>query len=263
MIPLHDNVPTRHLPILTVALIVINLAVFVWAEHAPAERLPTNLGIPVKVSGFTAVTAEYGFVPCEIESRCAHGDDEILLGQDQLGRPVYGHVHHIPVLASVFTAMFMHGSWEHVLGNMLFLWIFGNNIEDRVGRRRYLIFYALGGLAASLLQFLSGPTSDLPNIGASGAIAAVLGGYLVLYPKAAVITYIPPIFLIPLPAVLFLIGWILLQVYSASSSQVGGGGVAYYAHIGGFAFGLLTIRWWVGRNERRPTPPAPPSAWPA
>jgi membrane associated rhomboid family serine protease len=262
MIPLKDNVPTRRLPILTVALVVANLAIFVWAQNSPAQRLPTNLGVPLKVSGFTAVTAEYGFVPCEVRSDCPHGNDSILLGQAENGAQVYAHVHHVPVVASVFTAMFMHGSWEHVLGNMLFLWIFGNNIEDRVGRRRFLLFYVIGGLAAALLQFVAGPGSDVPNIGASGAIAAVLGGYLVLYPKAAVITFIPPFFFIPLPAVLFLIGWILLQVYAAGAVQVGtaGGGVAYYAHIGGFAFGLLTIRWWVRQSERRAPPP---SAWPA
>ena len=173
---------------------------------------------------------------------------------------MYAHVHHVPVLASVFTSMFMHGSWEHVLGNMLFLWIFGNNIEDRLGRRRFIVFYLLGGLAAAVLQFLAGPSSDVPNIGASGAIAAVLGGYLVLYPRAAVITFIPPFFFFPLPAVLFLLGWILLQVYSAGSVQVGsaGGGVAYFAHIGGFIFGLLTIRWWVraGRAAARSPGPA-------
>jgi membrane associated rhomboid family serine protease len=261
MIPLKDNVPTRHLPILTLALIVANLAIFVWAEHAPAERLPTTLGVPLRVSGFTAVTAEFGFVPCEVQDRCPHGQDTILLGYDN-SRPVYAHVHHVPVLASVITAMFMHGSWEHVLGNMLFLWIFGNNIEDRLGRRRFLVFYLLGGLTAALLQFLSGPGSDVPNIGASGAIAAVLGGYLILYPRAAVITYIPPIFFFPLPAVLFLIGWIVLQIYAVGSVQVGsaGGGVAYYAHIGGFVFGLATIRWWVRQNDGRARPPA---AWPA
>ncbi|MEP6641212.1 MAG: rhomboid family intramembrane serine protease [Gaiellales bacterium] len=256
MIPLKDNVPTRRLPILTVALIVAIVAIFAWAEHAPAERLATTLGVPLRVSGFTAVTAEYGFVPCEVTQSCPHGDDRILLGEDQLGRPVYAHVHHVPVLASVFTSMFMHGSWEHVLGNMLFLWIFGNNIEDRLGRRRFIVFYLLGGLAAAVLQFLAGPGSDVPNIGASGAIAAVLGGYLVLYPRAAVITFIPPFFFFPLPAVLFLLGWILLQVYSAGSGQVGsaGGGIAYFAHIGGFIFGLLTIRWWVQWAERPPTP---------
>ena len=169
---------------------------------------------------------------------------------------MYAHVHHVPVLASVVTAMFMHGSWEHVLGNMLFLWIFGNNIEDRLGRRRFILFYLLGGLAAAVLQFAAGPNSDVPNIGASGAIAAVLGGYLVLYPRAAVVTFIPPFFF-PLPAVFFLLGWILLQVYAAGSVQVGsaGGGIAYFAHIGGFVFGLLTIRWWAGRpTARRPQP---------
>jgi membrane associated rhomboid family serine protease len=261
MIPLKDNVPTRHVPILTLALIVANLAIFVWAQHAPAERLPTSLGVPLRVSGFTAVTAEFGFVPCEVQDRCPHGEDTILLGYDN-GRPVYARVHHVAVLASVFTAMFMHGSWEHVLGNMLFLWIFGHNIEDRVGRRRFLVFYLLGGLMAALVQFLSGPGSDVPNIGASGAIAAVLGGYLILYPRAAVITYIPPIFFFPLPAVLFLIGWIVLQIYAVGYMQVGsaGGGVAYFAHIGGFLFGLATIRWWVRQNEGRARPPA---AWPA
>jgi rhomboid family protein len=258
MIPLKDNVPTRHFPILTIALIAANLAIFVWAQRAPAELLPTTLGLPVRVSGFTAVTAEYGFVPCELADRCPHGSDRVLLGRARDGREVYAAVHHVPVLLSVFTSMFMHGSWEHVLGNMLFLWIFGNNIEDRVGRRRFLIFYLLGGLTAAVLQFAAGPGSDVPNIGASGAIAAILGGYLVLYPRAGVITFVPPFFFFPLPAVLFLLGWIVLQVYAAGAGQVGtaGGGIAYYAHIGGFAFGLLTIRWWVQRNEGGRPPPA-------
>ncbi len=169
---------------------------------------------------------------------------------------MYAHVHHVPVLASVVTSMFMHGSWEHVLGNMLFLWIFGNNIEDRVGRRRFLVFYLLGGLAGGAARSsCPGPGSDVPNIGASGAIAAVLGGYLMLYPRAAVITYIPPIFLFPLPAVLFLVGWIVLQIYAVGTVQVGsaGGGVAYYAHIGGFVFGLLNDPL-VGAPERGPRP---------
>jgi membrane associated rhomboid family serine protease len=257
MIPLKDNVPTRRRPILTIALIVANLVIFVWAEQAPSQTLPTTLGRPISVSGFTAVTAEYGFVPCEVRGTCPHGQDAILLGTDAQGDLVFARVHHVPVLASVVTAMFMHGSWAHVLGNMLFLWIFGNNIEDRVGRRRFLAFYLLGGLAAAALQFAMGPSSDVPNIGASGAIAAVLGGYLVLYPRAFVITYIPPVFFVPLPAILFLLIWFGLQIAAAGSVQVGsaGGGVAYYAHIGGFAFGLLTIRWWV---QQRRTPPA---AW--
>jgi membrane associated rhomboid family serine protease len=193
-------------------------------------------------------------VPCEVTQRCPDGDDRVDLGRFANGRPAIVHVHHVPVLATLFTSMFMHGGWEHVLGNMLFLWIFGNNVEDRVGRKRFLLFYLLGGLAASGLQLVAGPSSDVPNIGASGAIAAVLGGYLLLYPTAGVITYIPPFFFVPLPAVLFLVGWFGLQVLAASSVQVGsaGGGVAYFAHIGGFLFGLATIRWWVRMNEPGP-----------
>jgi len=256
MIPLHDSVPTRRWPVLTIALIVANLAVFVWSQAASTQLLPSSRGL-VPVDGFTAVTAEYGFVPCELTMRCPHGDDTVQVGRfARDGAPAFVRVRHVPVVLTLFTSMFMHGGWEHVLGNMLFLWIFGNNIEDRVGRRRFLFFYLLGGLAASALQLVVGPASDVPNIGASGAIAAVLGGYLLLYPTAAVITFIPPFFFFPLPAVFFLVGWFLLQVFAASSVQVGsaGGGVAYFAHIGGFAFGLLTIRWWVRKNEPRPTP---------
>jgi membrane associated rhomboid family serine protease len=253
MIPLHDSVPTRRRPVLTVALIVVNLAVFIWSQGASTQHLPTNGGVQ-PVDGFTAVTAEYGFVPCELTMRCPQGDDRVAIGTFTDGRTAVARVHHVPVLLTVFTSMFMHGGWEHVLGNMLFLWIFGNNVEDRVGRRRFLLFYLLGGLAAAGLQLAAGPSSDVPNIGASGAIAAVLGGYLLLYPTAAVVTYIPPFFFIPLPAVFFLVGWFGLQILAASSVQVGsaGGGVAYFAHIGGFAFGLLTIKWWVRKNEPRP-----------
>jgi membrane associated rhomboid family serine protease len=253
MIPLHDSVPTRRRPVLTIALILVNIAVFLWSQGAATQTVQSNRG-PVRVDGFTAVTAEYGFVPCELTMRCAAGDDTVDVGTFTDGTPAVVRVHHVPVGLTLLTSIFMHGGWEHLLGNMLFLWIFGNNIEDRVGRRRFLIFYLLGGLAASALQLAAGPSSDVPNIGASGAIAAVLGGYLLLYPTAAVVTFIPPFFFFPLPAVFFLVGWFALQILAASSVQVGsaGGGVAYFAHIGGFAFGLLTIRWWVRKNEPRP-----------
>ena len=176
MIPLHDSVPTSRRPILTIALIVANLAVFVWSQNTATQILLSNRG-PVPVDGFTAVTAEYGFVPCELTMRCPHGDDNVDVGQFRDGAPAVVHVHHVPVLLTLVTSLFMHGGWAHVLGNMLFLWIFGNNIEDRVGRKRFLLFYLLGGIAAAALQLAAGPTSDVPNIGASGAIAAVLGGY--------------------------------------------------------------------------------------
>ena len=251
MIPLHDNVRTSRRPVLTVALILINVLVFVGFElHAPTRRLPSSVGT-VRVDGESAVTAEYGFVPCELASRCPHGNDRVSFGR------VVVRVPHRPVLLTVVTAMFLHGGWYHLLGNMLFLWIFGNNVEDRLGRWRFLVFYLLGGFVAAGVQFLSDPSSAVPTIGASGAIAAVLGGYLVLYPKAFVITYIPPFFLLPLPAVLFLAGWFLLQILDVSAATVGtSGGVAYFAHIGGFAFGLLTVRRWA-------QPPRPPRPIPA
>jgi membrane associated rhomboid family serine protease len=248
VIPLHDNVPTRRRAVLTLALIAVNVLVFVVCELGAAERvLHSNRG-PVRVDGETVVTAEYGFVPCELASRCPRGSDRVVFPQDVVVR-----VPQRPVLLTVITAMFLHGGWAHLLGNMLFLWIFGNNVEDRLGRPRFLLFYLLGGGAAALLQFAGDPSSAVPNIGASGAIAAVLGGYLLLYPRAFVITYIPPFFFLPLPAVLFLVGWFAFQVIDASAMQVGtAGGVAYLAHVGGFLFGLVTIRLWA-----RPLPPAP------
>jgi membrane associated rhomboid family serine protease len=251
VIPLRDNVPTSRRPVLTIALILINVLAFVGFElNAPAKVLPSSVGA-VRVDGESAVTAEYGFVPCELASRCARGNDRVAFGHGVVVR-----VPHRPVLVTVVTAMFLHGGWYHLLGNMLFLWIFGNNVEDRLGRPRFLIFYFLGGLVASGVQFLSDPSSAVPSIGASGAIAAVLGGYLLLYPKAFVITYIPPFFFLPLPAVLFLAGWFVLQILDVSAASVGtSGGVAYFAHIGGFAFGLLTVRRWA--RPSGPVQPAP------
>jgi membrane associated rhomboid family serine protease len=147
--------------------------------------------------------------------------------------------------------MFMHGSLFHIAGNMLFLWIFGNNVEDSMGRIRFPVFYLLGGLCATAAQVLINPSSSTPTLGASGAIAAVLGGYALLYPHARVITLIFIIIfvtVIELPALLVLGGWFLLQLASAASQPLDtGGGVAYFAHIGGFIFGLLTIRLFANR----------------
>ena len=218
MIPLRDANPTRRTPVITLAIIAACVVVYGYQVLLLAQGGDDALD---------AFITRWGVVPAELV--------------DALRSGAFASMETVTLV----TSQFLHGSLVHIAGNMLFLWIFGNNIEDRVGRRRFLIFYLLGGLAAAALQFLTGPNSDVPNIGASGAIAAVLGGYLILYPRASVITYIPPIFFFPLPAVLFLIGWIVLQVYAAGAVQVGsaGGGVAYFAHIGGFVFGLLTIRW--------------------
>jgi membrane associated rhomboid family serine protease len=141
--------------------------------------------------------------------------------------------------------MFMHGGLLHLGGNMLFLWIFGNNVEDSMGYPRFLAFYLLGGLAATAAQVAIDPSSTVPTLGASGAIAAVLGGYAVLYPRARVLTLIFIIIfvtVIELPALLVLGVWFLLQLLDASAQPLQGGGVAYFAHIGGFIFGLLMIR---------------------
>jgi membrane associated rhomboid family serine protease len=159
--------------------------------------------------------------------------------------------------------MFLHGSFLHIFGNMLFLAIFGPNVEDTTGRLRYLAFYLLGGLVALAAQVLVGPDSTAPTLGASGAIAAVLGGYLLLYPRARVLTLVFIVFfvtIVEVPAVLLLGFWFLEQLYFGAAglaSPLGGGeGVAYFAHIGGFAFGLLLIRLFAKRREPSPPPRA-------
>src|SRR5207302_6201061 len=153
------------------------------------------------------------------------------------------------VWLTILTAMFMHGGLLHIAGNMLFLWIFGNNVEDSMGRPTFVLFYLLGGLAATLVQTVTDPNSAVPNLGASGAIAAVLGGYILLYPRARVVTLIFIIFfvtVVELPALLVLGLWFAQQIAFGATDLTnptgGGGGVAYFAHIGGFAFGLLMIR---------------------
>jgi membrane associated rhomboid family serine protease len=169
-------------------------------------------------------------------------------------------------LANAFISMFMHGSWMHLLGNMLFLWIFGNNVEDTLGRFRYVVFYLGAGVAAAALQTIVtlqwGAPGDpaIPNVGASGAIAGVLGAYIVLHPGGIVLTWIAPIFVVPVPALLYLGIWFVFQLIAGSSSFVApeeGGGVAYFAHIGGFVFGIATVRLF---QPRRP-PGVPRSSW--
>ena len=213
MIPLRDTVPTRHRPVVTLALIAINVAVFLVELTAPQQHLPTTRGQVFAVDGQSAITAEYGFVPCELRGSCPLGEDTVDFGANAPFR-----VRHVPVVATVFTSMFLHAGWAHLGFNMLFLWVFGSKVEDRLGRVRFLAFYLLGGVAALGLQWVADPGSAVATIGASGAIAAVL----------------------------FLLIWILLQLAGAAGAirQAAGGGdsIAYMAHVGGFAFGLLAIR---------------------
>jgi membrane associated rhomboid family serine protease len=240
VIPLYDTVPARRRPVLTVALIAINIVVFLVEIGAPDQHLRATNGHTFDVTGQTAIVGAYGFVPCELGSTCPLGNDT----QD-VGARAPVRYWHVPVALTILTSMFLHGGWAHIGFNMLFLWIFGNNIEDRLGRPRFLLFYLLGGVCAALVQWLADRGSDIPTIGASGAIAAVLGGYLLLFPRAFVITLVGWIPL-PIPAVAFLLIWIGLQALGAAAGfhalSGGGGGVAYFAHLGGFAFGMLTVR---------------------
>jgi len=230
VIPLRDNVPTRTRPYVTVGIIVACFLVWFWELGKP--------GVDVHVF-------RDGFYPCSVEGPCLHG------------------VHALPWYEGVFTGMFMHASWEHILGNMLFFWIFGNNVEDAFGHVRFLLWYLAAGIAAMALQtfvtleFASRSGASIPNIGASGAIAGVMGAYFVLLPNARVLTLIffGIVFIREIPAHWFLLIWIALQVWSGGLSFLqpqSGGGTAFFAHIGGFAFGLLTVRLMTTRKPQAP-----------
>ncbi len=217
MLPFKDNIPTERFPIVTVALIIINLLVFMYEA---------SLG-----SGVDTFLYQYGMIPYEITQ------GEILVPRE------------FPVYLTLVTSMFLHAGLLHVGGNMLFLWIFGNNVEDSMGRFRFIVFYLVCGLAAGFAQIAIDPSSQVVTVGASGAIAGVLGGYILLYPRARVTTLVFLGFFITfieLPAIVVLVFWFIIQLFSGSISLFGdqgtGGGVAYFAHIGGFVAGLLLIK---------------------
>ena len=228
MIPLSDGIPARRFPFVNVALIAANFAVWLLYE------LPH-----LRSSVFHA-----SFYPCTVTGAC-HGPE--------------------PWGVSWFTAMFMHGSWDHILGNMLFLAIFGKNVEDAFGHIRYLAFYVAGGFVASMTQaavtLLAGTAADgrVPTLGASGAIAAVLGAYFVLYPNSRVLTLVF-VFLVRIPAWVFLGVWFLYQFVEGNfgllSAGANGGGVAFFAHVGGFVFGYLVARLVAGAGSRSLIRPA-------
>jgi membrane associated rhomboid family serine protease len=236
VIPLKDDIPTRRFPIVTVILIAINVIVYFVFERGLWDL--GELG--------NERVVEYGAIPIEItepgtECVSASGGTTIQCGSDGFATD------QAPVFVTIFTSMFLHGSLLHLGGNMLFLWIFGNNIEDSMNRLIFLVFYLLSGLAALGLQVAIDPDSVIPTIGASGAIAGVLGAYARLYPRARVVTVIIIIIfftIVTLPALLVLGLWFLLQLLPAFSEPIGntGGGVAYFAHIGGFLFGVLAIK---------------------
>jgi membrane associated rhomboid family serine protease len=234
VIPLKDDIPTLRTPIITIALIVINVIVYFVFEQGLWD---------VGTTGNERVI-DYGAIPVEITHPGTDCVSDPAMTQIQCGDI---NSDQPPFWVTAFTSMFLHGSLLHLAGNMLFLWIFGNNIEDSMNRALFVVFYLLGGLAALGLQVVADTNSAIPTVGASGAIAGVLGAYARLYPRARVLTLVFIVIfftVITLPAVLVLGLWFLLQLLPAFSDPVsaGGGGVAYYAHIGGFLFGLLLIK---------------------
>ncbi len=249
MFPLKDDIPTRVFPILTVLIIAINVLVYFGFERG---------GWSLGGKGQERVV-EYGAIPYEIThpgKECGETSAGQVVCAGQAG--VVGNPpDQPPWWATIFTSMFMHGSFLHLAGNMLFLWIFGNNIEDSMAKPRFVAFYLLGGVAALAGQTLVSPNAAAPTVGASGAIAAVLGAYALLYPRARVLTLIFIVIfftILELPALVVLGAWFLLQVlYGAAdlTQPLGaqGGGVAYFAHIGGFLFGLLLIRVFANRVQ--------------
>ena len=217
MIPLHDDNPTQRTPILTIAFIAACTLVFLYQVSLPEE--PGQLFV-----------LRYGAIPAA------------LFGHSTALPP---EVAALPAFANLITSMFLHGGWMHLIGNMLYLWIFGNNIEDVMGHPRFAVFYLVCGIVAALSHALTDPASTIPMVGASGAISGVLGAYLLLFPRAQVLVLVPlGMFtrMMYVPAGLVLGFWFVLQVLSGGMSLgSGGGGVAFFAHVGGFLAGMGLI----------------------
>lgn len=289
MLPLKDNIPTDRFPVVTVAFIVINIVVFIWQWTYSVD--PQLGEPPLDLGNIDQSSLEYGAIPYRIthpgETRdCAIGavGSPTVSGQFEAGVVCPGTEEYVqavergrqspdaapipldqaPWYVTLFTSMFMHGGILHIAGNMLFLWVFGNNIEDSMGRVKFTFFYLAAGLVAVYSQAALDPNSTVPTIGASGAVAGVLGAYALLHPAARVLTLIFIIFfvtVVEVPALVLLAIWFILQFVPAlgqvAAPEVGGGeGVAYFAHVGGFIFGLATIKLFANKR-REPDPPLP------
>ena len=277
MIPLRDNIPTSRLPFVTIALILINVAAFVWQLGFPSDRFSSAEMQKLEITESDENALEYGAIPYRIthpgkgcfvtDARGSGGlgdtDARIVCAgtseareAEEAGGP-RGDLDQAPWWVTVLTSMFMHGGLLHIGFNMLFLWIFGNNVEDSMGRVKYLLFYLLAGIAAVYAQAGIDTGSTIPTIGASGAVAGVLGAYAVLYPRARVLTLLLIIFfvtMVEIPALILLGLWFILQFLPAigqvATPEIGGeGGVAYFAHVGGFVFGLAMVKLFATRHH--------------
>jgi membrane associated rhomboid family serine protease len=254
-IPIHDDNPTRRPAVVTWTLIAINVVVFLLEPISPLDPggdANTTAGLCRQLAFFR----QYAAIPAELTR---NDPLDVTAGPPVRGgclrvRPDYQKV---PFL-SVLSAMFLHGGLLHLLGNMLFLFVFGNNVEDRLGRLRYLVFYLACGYAATYAFALANPTSEETLVGASGAIAGVLGAYLILFPRARVTSLVPFLFFIPvwLPAWVVLGSWFVLQwLYVQGAATAEGAGVAYLAHVVGFVAGVVLVILLGGLRVRRPPPP--------
>ncbi len=219
MFPVQDSIRSRTFPLVNWLIIIANIVVFVFVE------------LPLAPAQLDQLIFRYGLIPNQLFPFQPQG------------------------VLSIFTSMFLHGGWAHLISNLWALYLFGDNVEDRMGQGRYLIFYLLGGVAAVLVQTWTEPTARVPMIGASGAIAAVLGAYLVLFPSSRVTTIVPVFFLpwfLEIPAVIYLVLWFALQFFNgllALETTTALAGVAYWAHIGGFVFGLLMVKFFTYRRR--------------
>jgi membrane associated rhomboid family serine protease len=226
MLPLKDDLVSRSAPVMTVSIVTLNVLVFLY-------QTSLQLGISLEVDNpphaletAQAFVLEFGLIPCRLMDLCAFPEDQ--------PAPLF----------TIFSAMFLHAGFLHVGGNMLYLWIFGKNAEDTLGHTRFTLFYLLSGVAAALTQVLASPASEVPMIGASGAVSGVLGAYLILFPQARVLTLVIFGFfwrLVSIPAVVVLGFWIVLQVLNGLRSFGEAGSVAWFAHIGGFFAGMLLL----------------------
>jgi membrane associated rhomboid family serine protease len=245
MLPLADRNPTMRTPFVTVLLIAINIAVFVLWQGGGTFTSEED----------TRFTFEHAAIPCELTTGHPVTVEEVNRGtcESQPGADEHEIAPGKNVYLAAIVSMFMHGGWLHLLGNMLFLWIFGNNIEDRLGPLRFLLFYLAGGIVATAAQVVFDSSNVIPLVGASGAIAAVMGAYMVWFPSAPILTLVL-FFFIEVPAGIWLAIWFVSQFFIGPNS-----GVAYMAHVGGFVFGLLVAAavrntdWW----KRRTVPAYP------
>ncbi len=218
MIPLRDSTPSNTFPLVTVCLIIINLLIFSYETTLGSQALD-------------ALIYTFGMVPANYTNYNG------------------SWAGYLPFLSSTF----LHGSWMHVIGNMWVLWLFGDNVEDKMGRGRFLFFYLLCGLIAGIAHFIFNPASQVPVVGASGAVAGIMGAYFLMFRHARVFTYIPPIFLLNIPAWIYLGFWALSQLFYGTFQTLNQGQIAFWAHVGGFAAGMFLYRIFLRSNEIQTT----------